>query len=59
MTVHLTCTQRQYEALIDDSVKGRSRHAVVNRRALQALLTDHVRLRNAAERAVDVVEPKK
>lgn len=61
MTVHLTCTQAQFESLTEDAHKGRNRQGVyipVNRWTLEALLVDHARLREAAERAVDVVEPK-
>lgn len=58
MTIHLTCTQRQYECLYEDADMGRSVRVGVNRKALQALLVDHTRLLEAAKRAVDVVEPK-
>ena len=59
MTVHLTCTRAQYEALTKTANIRRNGWVTVNCRALQALLVDHTRLRKAAERAVDVVEPKK
>ena len=59
MTVHLTCTQRQYEALHEEVHIRRTRYVFVSRKALQALLVDHTRLLKAAKRAVDVVEPKK
>ncbi len=59
MTVRLTCTQAQYEALYEDANLPRRRYVYVSRQALKALLVDHTRLREAAERAVDVVESKK
>lgn len=57
MTLRLTCTKRQYENLYEDVDTGRSVRVDVNRKALQALLVDQVRLLKAAKRAVDVVEP--
>lgn len=57
MNLRLTCTQAQYEALTEAAYVGRSKHTAVNRRALVALLLDQARLRKAAERAVDIIEP--
>lgn len=57
MNVHLTCTQAQYEVLTEAVHPGHSRYVEVPRQALKALLVDHTRLRKAAERAADIIEP--
>ena len=57
MNVHLTCTQAQYEELIEAADRGRSRFIAVRRDVLKALLVDQLRLRKAAERAAEIIEP--
>ncbi len=59
MNVRLECTKHQYDSLHVDADKGRSVSVAVNRRALQALLVDHTKLRGAAERVAEVIEPEK
>ena len=57
MKVRLTCNSYQYEMLCLAADKGRSKHVAVLRHALKALLLDHNRLRHAADRFVDVIDP--
>lgn len=57
MNIHLTCTPIQHEKLSEAAHTGRSKHVAVNRKALIATLVDYVKLRTAAERTADIIEP--
>ena len=57
MKIHLTCNNYQYEMLNSAAYEGRSKHVTAQRHALKALLLDHNRLRHAADRFVDVIDP--